>query len=328
MSSATGGAQPLAGLVSQDAEALFLKLVARGSARLGVGPGEVDPTSPATGELLELGLAFRSGDRDGLIRPVGQTVALRLLLEHRQDEALRLQRRILEGWGRLTTLLPRDIGGGAPGTLDGVLPLDSFDEVVTRAAELYPSAKKRLRGTETGAFPNRPTADRVRTPPPTSVTTGARFQMIYQVNYVSTAVGAQIVAESARLGEEVRLRPDVPVKMLHVDDSVALVSTDRTAQTALLVRAPAILGMLAEWFDLLWTDPITMSHNGGTHTTALSNGQLRVLELMAVDGDEAIARRLRMSITTVRRNVKAIYTALGVNNRFAAGVAAAKRGWI
>lgn len=320
-------AQPLAGLVSRAAEMLFLTLLARGSARIGTAPGEVDIDTPAAGELLELGLAFRSGHHDNLIRPVDQAVALRLLIERRQDEAVRAQRRILDGWARLATLLPCDVGGSSAGELDGVVPLADSGEVVTRAAELYPSAKRRMRGTETGDFLTRPTRDRVRFPPRAAITHGARFQMIYQAAYASTPIGADIVERSRQHGEEIRLRADVPLKMLHVDDSVALLSTDRTAQTALLVRAPAMLAMLAEWFDLMWTDATTMAPNRDDEVP-LTPTQRRVLELMAVDADEAIARRLRMSITTVRRNVKAIYTALGVDNRFAAGVAATKRGWL
>lgn len=319
--------QPLAGLVSPAAETLFLRLLAQGSIPIGSGPGKVEPHDSAATELLDLGLAFRSGDRDGLLRPVDQTVALRLLIEQRQHEAVLAQRRILDAWSRLTALLPRDVGGGSCGTLDEVIPLANFQEVVTRAAELFSSARQRMRGTETGEFSNRATADRLRIPPRTAISSGARYQMIYQISYLSTAAGAKIVEESAKFGEEVRLRQEVAVKMLHVDDSVALLSTDRLAQTALLIRAPAIVAMLREWFDLLWADPTTIAP-GGTAGRALTNGQRRVLELMAVDGDEAIARRLRISITTVRRHVKAIYTALGVDNRFAAGVAAAKRGWV
>jgi ATP/maltotriose-dependent transcriptional regulator MalT len=147
--------------------------------------------------------------------------------------------------------------------------------------------------------------------------------MIYEVNYVSTPDGADIIEASARLGEEVRLRGCVPITMLHVDDD-ALVSTDRSAQAALLIRAPAILTMLAEWFDMLWSDPTTMAPAGEAGPT-LTETQHRVLELMTVEGDEAIARWLKISITTVRRHVKTIYTTLGVDNRFAAGIAAAKR---
>lgn len=319
--------QPLAGLVSPAAETLYLRLRASRSARLGTGPAEVDPQAAATAELLDLGLVFRSGDDDNLIRPVNQAVALQILLEQRQNELLSAQRRIIEGWSKLTGLLPRNVGGAAPGEIDGVLPVSDFDEVVTKAAELYPSARRRMRGVETGEFPTRPTRERIRTPPEAAVKSGARFQMIYQVGYLSTPAGAVVVTESMQRGEEVRLRPELPIKMLHVDDSVALVSTDRSAHTALLVRAPAMLAMLAEWFDLLWNDSATIRYDG-SRDPALTETQRRVLELMAVDGDEAIARRLNISITTVRRYVKAIYLALGVDSRFAAGSAAAKRGWI
>ncbi|MFD7657216.1 LuxR C-terminal-related transcriptional regulator [Actinosynnema sp. NPDC059797] len=246
-----------------------------------------------------------------------------MLLERRQQEHITHQQRLLEGWDRLTALLPQDVGGGSPGELDGVVPLANFQEVVTRAAELYPSAKRRLRGTETGEFPTRPTKDRVRVPPKS---TTARFQMIYQAGYLATAAGSRIVETSARHGEEVRLRREVPLKMLHVDDSVALVSADRSAQTALLVRTPAIVSMLGEWFDLLWSDSATIDPTAAG--PALSEVQRKILGLMTMEGDAAIARRLRLSTTTVRRHIKAIYTALGVNSRFAAGVAAAKRGWV
>lgn len=320
-------AQPLSGLVNPATESLYLRICATGSARLGTGAGEVDPGDEATAELLDLGLAFRSGDDDRLIRPVSVATALQLLLERRQHDMLAAQRRILEGWSRLAELLPREVGGPPPSRVDGVIPLLDLNDVVTRAAELYPSAKRRMRGIETGEFPTRPTKNRVRTPPPAALRAGARFQMIYEVGYLGTPAGSEIVAESVRGGEEVRLRPRLPLKMLHVDDAVALVSLDRAANTALLVRAPALLAMLAEWFDLLWSHPTTIVPDGGGDST-LAPVQRRVLELMAVGGDDTIARRLNLSTATVRRHVKAIYTALGVDNRFAAGVAAVKRGWI
>ncbi|WP_374201564.1 response regulator transcription factor [Actinocorallia sp. API 0066] len=44
--------------------------------------------------------------------------------------------------------------------------------------------------------------------------------------------------------------------------------------------------------------------------------------------DDAIARRLRVTTSTVRRHCAAIREELGVATRFAAGVEAARRGWI
>jgi hypothetical protein len=120
----------------------------------------------------------------------------------------------------------------------------------------------------------------------------------------------------------------MPVKMLHVDDSIALVGIGQVASTALLIRSEAILTMLAEWFDLLWADPTTVRLPDDTVETAPEEIQLRVLRMMPTDDDTAIARRLKLSVSTVRRHIKALYVELGVNNRFAAGMVAAKRGWI
>jgi DNA-binding NarL/FixJ family response regulator len=44
--------------------------------------------------------------------------------------------------------------------------------------------------------------------------------------------------------------------------------------------------------------------------------------------DDAIAHRLGISTTTVRRHIGAIMSQLGVSSRFAAGAAAQRRGWI
>lgn len=62
---------------------------------------------------------------------------------------------------------------------------------------------------------------------------------------------------------------------------------------------------------------------------ALSADDLRLLTLLATyPGDELIARHLNVSVRTVRRRVARIMGILEVQNRFAAGVAAAQRGWV
>lgn len=310
----------LAGLVSADAEDCYQRLCVSGSLRPGSSDGAVDP---GLAELLDLGIAFRSGRDDGLVLPVAPAVALRILIEARQDEMVSFQNRILDGWSKLGELLPAALDSGtAHGTTDGVRVLTRFEDVVTRAAELYSAPKTRLRATETGAFPALPRGDRGKVPSQSTVRGGTRHQLMYEVGY------APVIERSPLPGEEVRLRHRLPITMVHVDDAIALVATDRAGQTAVLVQAPAVVAMLAEWFDLLWENPTTMTYPVGGTDTALNPVQRDVLTLMLANDDETIARRLRMSVTTVRRHIKAIYQALGVNSRFAAGMAAAKLDWI
>jgi DNA-binding CsgD family transcriptional regulator len=319
----------LAGLVSAEADEIYQRLRVSGTLRTGSSNDAVDPHSAGIAELLDLGIAFRSGHDDELIRPVAPAVALRILIEARQHEVVSFQNRILDGWNKLGKLLPSALDGGPnEGKLDGIRVLTRLEDIVTRAAELYSAPKTRLRGTETGVFPTRPSGDRVRVPPPTALRGGARFQMIYEIDYQRTNAGASIIERSQQAGEEIRLRHRLPMKMLHVDDAIALVATDRAGQHAVLVQAPAVVAMLAEWFDLLWENQTTMTYPVGGTDTALNSVQRDVLKLMLANDDETIARRLRMSVTTVRRHIKAIYQALGVNSRFAAGMAAAKLNWI
>jgi DNA-binding CsgD family transcriptional regulator len=314
----------LAGLVGQDAELLYKRLRVAGS----MATENFRATGAAATELLDTGIAFHSGQDDGLIRPVEPATALRLLLGRRQGELVERQERIMAGWQRLTAMLPPAFDGSPSAHVDGVRLMTNFDEVVTRAAELYPSPRHRLRGTETGEFPTRPTKNRIRTPPAGAVRAGVRFQMIYHAGYLDTKAGSEIIRDSARSGEEVRLRDRMPVKMLHVDDSIALVGIGQLARTALLVRSEAILTMLAEWFDLLWSDPTTVRLPDDTTDHSPEEIQFRVLRMMSTDDDTAIARRLKLSVSTVRRHIKSLYGQLGVDNRFAAGMVAAKRGWI
>lgn len=312
----------LAGLVDPQVESLYWRINAVGSlpAERFLGFGA------AAEELLDTGMVSRSG-QEGVVRAVEPATALRLLLARRQSELMGQQERIMAGWQRLTALLPPATDGAQHNGVDGVRVMSSFDEVVSRAAELYPSPKKRLRGTETGTFPT-PTRTRVRTPPAGSLRAGVRFQMIYHAGYLDSKVGAELIRDSARSGEEVRLRDRMPIKMLHVDDSVALVGIGQAARSALLVRSDSLLTMLAQWFDLLWADPATVRLPADAGEPEPDEIQLRVLRMMPTDDDTAIARRLKLSVSTVRRHIKALYGMLGVDNRFAAGMVAAKKGWL
>jgi DNA-binding transcriptional ArsR family regulator len=169
----------LAGLVSQEAELLYRRLRAAGS----VPAAGFRDSGAAAAELLDTGIAFPTGRDDTMIRPVDPATALRLLIGRRQRELVARQDQIIEGWRRLTALLPPTCGA--------------------------------------------------------------------------------------------------------VDQSA-----DQWSRTS-----PGEL-------------------------------QLRVLRMMPTDDDAAIARRLRLSVSTVRRHIKSLYEMLGVDNRFAAGMVAAKRGWV
>ena len=119
-------------------------------------------------------------------------------------------------------------------------------------------------------------------------------------------------------GAEIRFHPGLPIELVHVDDAVALVFF--APGKAIWGRSGEFVAMTGEWFDRVW--------EATPGVAPISERQRLVLALMAVADDHGIARRLEISVTTVRRHIKAIYDVLGVDNRFAAGMMAAKHGWI
>ncbi len=123
------------------------------------------------------------------------------------------------------------------------------------------------------------------------------------------------------------------MKLKLADDTAALLPlTPAGTAGALLVRAPVITAALGEYFELLWEKatpigskrpaPIT-SKRPAAAAQRLSPAQQTVLALMAEGlADAAIARRARLSTTTVRRHIAVVMKRLDVTSRFAAGAAA------
>ena len=81
-------------------------------------------------------------------------------------------------------------------------------------------------------------------------------------------------------------------------------------------------------------DEVAMKLAEGTKSVTVAarkaTGEERDLLTMFAGGlkDEAIAQQLGISTRTLRRRILVMFSELGASNRFAAGVAAAKRGWI
>lgn len=322
----------LAGLVSAEAAAAFQRLSHVPGILVGRGPDAFDPEDEVWRELLDAGvISFIGSGEHRLVRAMHPTIALRRLLDRQHRRLAELQTRLATTWERFAGMVSPTAGlsEGLGEDSDEVQVVRDHPEMTRLAAGLYRSPKRVLRATLNGHFASGSATEGVLLPPADAVAAGVQFRMIYDVKHVSDEWGAYSVEQSVRAGEQARVRRTVPVRMMLVDDTVALVTIDESgAAGALLVRSPALLAVLTEWFDLLWNDPgSTVVGEGGSG--ALTPVQQKVLRLMASGlTDTAIAHRAGTSVRSVRRHISAILEALGAESRFAAGVAAAKRGWL
>lgn len=158
-----------------------------------------------------------------------------------------------------------------------------------------------------------------------AVAAGRRVRGIYALRAMQEA--PTVLAHRVRVGEEVRVLPELPTRLLVVGTSLAampeplgLASTPST-----VVRQRGVVEALGLWFEEMWARAAPV----GDVTLAADDGRRFLLEQLAAGAqDEQMARRLGVSLRTVRRRVAELMQELGAGSRFQAGVEATRRGWI
>jgi DNA-binding CsgD family transcriptional regulator len=265
------------------------------------------------------------------LQPAAPDLALQGVLAGLQTQALRDQERILRGHQRLA-----DAQAHPPARSAGRLPEHLVQVVTDRAeigglsASLINAAYKDWMTLENLDTDMPLTEDFAQLPLP-AFDGRIRCRSIYAAAVMDDPAGRRLVRACARAGEEARLLPVVPMKMKLADHTAALLPlTPAGTSGALLIRAPVVAAALRQYFEMLWEKaaPITAKRPAAA-AERLPAAQQIVLSLLA-EGlhDDAIARRAKLSTTTVRRHITAIMKRLDVTSRFAAGAAAQRRGWI
>jgi DNA-binding NarL/FixJ family response regulator len=265
------------------------------------------------------------------LRPASPDIALQGVLAGHQGQLAREQELLLDGSRRLADAQAR-FGSGLNGRFPAhlVSVVSDRDEISELSASLVNTARKDWMTLENLATDMPLTEDFAQLPLSSSGSL-VRCRSIYNAAAADDPVAWQIIQASADGGEQARLLPEVPMKMKLADQTTAMLPlTPNGTGGALLIRAPVIIRALREYFELLWerATPVS-SDRSGSPADRLPPAQQGVLEMMATGAsDDVIARRLGISVTTVRRHIAAIMQRLGVSSRFAAGAAAQRRGWI
>ncbi len=156
--------------------------------------------------------------------------------------------------------------------------------------------------------------------------TGRQMRGMYPADVLDDPARLDYVRRWADAGERVRLMSSALPPMAVFGDEAAFVSSTwgGGVEGQLLVRAPALVGLVRELFEQYWM-------RGTPLASALPDMQgderRQVLELMALGvKDESIGRQLGVSLRTVRRRVADLMIELDSATRFQAGLEAARRG--
>jgi DNA-binding CsgD family transcriptional regulator len=138
-----------------------------------------------------------------------------------------------------------------------------------------------------------------------------------------------LVQDAAAAGVAVRTSPLLVGFALQVDLSAAFLLVARRAEAAMVaVTDRDALIALAAMFEHEWRMGIDPYRPGGLSDQP-DQVDLAVLCVLATGAkDEVVARRLGLSVRTVRRRMARLQELLGAGSRFETGVRAAEQGWV
>jgi len=159
-----------------------------------------------------------------------------------------------------------------------------------------------------------------------------RIRTISDAGYLALPGALNSLRLDIEKGEEARVSPTLPVKMMIVDRRVGLVPLNVEDQggPVMLVRSSSLLDSLYALFELTWerSTPIVFTQTGelqaGHPDSRLSDAAGQVIPLLAAGlNDKAIAYEAGMSTTTLNRRIAELMKSFGTRTRFQLGWRAA-----
>jgi DNA-binding CsgD family transcriptional regulator/sugar-specific transcriptional regulator TrmB len=287
---------------------------------LGMRTAEVGQVVTA---LAGWGLATRPGPDLGEVAPLDPAVAVRQLAARREAELASAAAGALSGYEAYRRRV------GLPAGSD-VVEIISGDVLQQKVVELEQSATQEIRSLDTAPYgssePDNPTEL-------ANLRRGVRYRVVYARASVELAEFYQRnILPCTAAGEQARVVPSVPAKLMIIDDRAALVllsaaDVDRNS-SALLVRRCSLLPALTALFDAYWQLGRPLSGTGG-QAQSLKPYERQLLALLAGGvTDDVAARNLGISRRTVTRCVERLMTVTGASSRFQLALNAAREGWL
>jgi DNA-binding CsgD family transcriptional regulator len=160
------------------------------------------------------------------------------------------------------------------------------------------------------------------------------MRIIYDAEALQMPGRLRTVTELVRLGERARTLPGLPLKLYVYDRRLALIplSSERPTEAMAIVHRSALLDALIALFESYWERARPVVPGAAGDATGPADLDPRDAEVLALLGtgltDQAIARRLGVSLRTARRRIAGITARVHGSTRFQAGAAAAHRGWL
>ncbi|RKT16648.1 regulatory LuxR family protein [Streptomyces sp. 1114.5] len=157
---------------------------------------------------------------------------------------------------------------------------------------------------------------------------GIRLRTLYHHTARFNGPSQAYVAAASALGGEYRTAHELFGRLIVFDREIAFIPAQDDSWGAVVIREPSTVAYLCEIFEQTWdrATPFTTAAGRQLEEVSREIDETIVRLLAAGLKDEAVARRLGMSLRTARRHIADIMDELGAGSRFQAGFRAAARG--
>ncbi|MET7310058.1 LuxR C-terminal-related transcriptional regulator [Streptomyces sp. NPDC005134] len=147
---------------------------------------------------------------------------------------------------------------------------------------------------------------------------GARLRHIYQHSARYTPRLKEYLAQVPADRLQVRTVEQTVERLLIFDHSVAFIPANAKRDVALEIRHPALIRFLIQIYEVLWAQatPLTQQLPTATPGTPVTAVQRSIARLL-VEGhvDDAVARKLGISVRTCRSHIAKLMQALSASSR-------------
>lgn len=303
--------------------------VAELSDRLALPEAEI---RAALDELARRCLLRASWHDPTVLRPVRPDIALEALVDREQAELGRRRKRLEEGRAVIAAIVAEyarhqklAVRGECGERLDGV------DAVRERIEQLAWGVRHELLSVmgERGDPP--PGMEANRSLEAMLIERGVGMRSLHLESGMTDERMAGYTRWLTEQGGQVRTCPTLPPRMLVFDRTHVMLpaNPDEPVPAVVLVTAHGMVAALADFYELLWQTAKPFGAPRHSGSDELTKQQRQLLRLL-YDGntDSAIARRLGVSVRTVRRMTAELMHETGARSRFQLGSRAYERGWL
>ncbi|MEU3886085.1 helix-turn-helix domain-containing protein [Streptomyces sp. NPDC029041] len=289
-----------------------------------------DEVRSALDRLAQLSLLHEAADHQFV--PVSPDVAFSPLLLRKEAELDERRARLSQERAALAALTSEYAACATGRTDSGVERIEGVEAVRVRLMELAHRAHSEVLTFVPGGALSAAALQAGRPLDEQHLARGVRMRTVYLDSVRNDSATVEYATWLASVGGETRTAPTLPMRMILCDHEAAVIpiDADDSKKGALLIRYPSMVRALEELFGLVWESarPLGTTQQDVSES-APTDREAALLRMLAAGlTDEGIARKMGVSLRTVRRNTADLQRRLGVQSRFQAGAEAVRRGWM